>query len=207
MRQFVVGITGSPGSGKTTVAKLLKLQGACIVDVDKAGKWVLDNSLLARQRLREHFGDSVFLEDGQVDRKKLGDIIFADEAQKQALNKIVHPVMINRVRTMISHCNHYRDVTFVVIDAALLTELRLHCETDFVVTVTAPLETRLERLCERHKVSPEKAKQMTNAQFSQEEKIKLADMTIDNSGDLDLLREEVKTLNQKLIEKSKTILH
>jgi len=201
--KLLVGVTGSPGCGKTTVCDLLRDKGALVIDVDLAGRWVVEHSAALQQRLRATFGDDYFFADGSLDRKKLAALVFANHEELLKLNRIVHPYMINRVRQQIlAVVQDKRSLPYLVVDMALLFELHLHTEMDFVVTVTASQEIRLQRLMSRHGVSPQQAQQMTNAQLPQEVKAARADYVLGNDDNIQQLQLRVDTLHKELLNKS-----
>ncbi|HPG38339.1 MAG TPA: dephospho-CoA kinase [bacterium] len=201
--KLLVGVTGSPGCGKTTVCDLLRDKGVLVIDVDQAGRWVVEHSAALRLRLRATFGDDYFFADGSLDRKKLSTLVFANHDELLKLNRIVHPFMINRVRQqMLAAMQDKRSLPYLVIDMALLFELHLNMEMDFVVTVTAPQEMRLQRLMSRHGVSPQQAEQMTNAQLPQEIKAARADYVLANDDNILQLQLRVDTLHKELLNKS-----
>ena len=197
---MILGVTGSPGSGKTTVANLLVKHGAVIVDVDLAGKWVADHVIAVRQQIRHEFGADLFDAKGNLDRKRLGTMVFSDRVKLEKLNHIIHPYMINRVRGQIIKYQYRSEYTLIVVDAALLFELSLSREMDQVLVVQADLETRINRVCERHGVSADKARQMTLAQWPQEKKITGANIVLDNSGELSDLEKQVDIIVKQLTE-------
>ncbi len=202
MTKLVVGVTGSPGCGKSTVSGMFEELGAPVIDVDKAGRWVVDNMPVIRRNIRREFGDGVFLPTGELDRRKMGGIVFDDIKELTKLNRIVHPFMINRVRQLIFRAQSEKYIMpYIVLDAALIFELKLEGELDYVIAVGAPLDERIKRLCLRHGISREQAVRMTESQLSQEEKIRRADFVIDNAGTMEILKQKVEQLHLLLTKR------
>ena len=192
MSKKLVGITGCPGCGKSVVAKLLTEKGAALIDVDQAGRWALEQHTQIRSKIRSVFGNKVFHSDNTINRKKLGTVVFADPAQLLILNRIVHPKMLERVYLLIKkERKSIGDAPYIVVDAALLYELKLDKSLDIIVTVDAPLEKCVERLIKRDELSKKEIEQRISAQLPQEEKVEKADIVVYNEGTIDEL--QIKT--------------
>jgi dephospho-CoA kinase len=132
---LLVGLTGGIASGKSSVSAMLAERGAEIVDADLIARQVVMPGERAWHKILDHFGRDVLSEDGQVDRKKLADLVFADPAKLSLLNEITHPDIFARVAERLEH-NRDREVV-VVLDAALLIETGLADRVDVVVVVDA----------------------------------------------------------------------
>ncbi len=196
MTKLVVGVTGSPGCGKSTVSGIFEKLGAFVIDVDDAGRWVVDHIPVIRRNIRREFGDGVYRFSGELDRRKLGLIVFADKNELLKLNRIVHPFMINRVRQLVLRAQSEKYILpYLILDAALIFELHLHSELDYIVTVSAPYPVRIERLCQRHGITREQAVHITESQLSQEEKLQRADFVIENTDTMKILEEKVNKLH------------
>jgi dephospho-CoA kinase len=196
----VVGLTGCPGSGKSLVASMLGKHGARIVDVDEAGRWAVDNHADVHRRLSAAFGADIFAEDGNLDRRKLGALVFADPEKLARLNEIVHPVMLDRVRRLIREAQE-PDVPYIVLDAALIFELSLDRLADLTVTVDAPFEVCAQRIRMRNALTTAEIKARFRAQLPREIKRKRADYVILNRGGLDQLQRKVEKLHAWLVER------
>lgn len=192
-KMLVVGLTGIPGSGKSLVSEMLGTRGAVIVDVDLAGKWAVEENENVRKQIRRTFGDGVFIGD-ELDRRKLGSLIFADKSLREKLNRIVHPVMLQRVDDLINNAIQAEKAPYIIVDAALIFELGLDKKVDVTVTVTSPIETCLRRMMQRDGIDREKAMQRIKSQLPQEEKIKRADYVLQNDGSREHLNDEVEKL-------------
>ncbi|MCY7814930.1 dephospho-CoA kinase [Bacillus haynesii] len=180
---LVIGLTGGIASGKSTVAQMFQQCGITVVDADVIAKEAVEQGMPAYQKIAETFGEGVLLETGDIDRRKLGEIVFANEEKRMQLNAIVHP----EVRKMMIK---QRDEAiragerFVVLDIPLLYESGLERLTDKVIVVWVPRELQLERLMKRNQLNEDETLKRIHAQHSLEEKKKRADAVIDNSGSL-----------------------
>ncbi|MCM3210743.1 dephospho-CoA kinase [Bacillus licheniformis] len=180
---LVIGLTGGIASGKSTVAQMFQQCGITVVDADVIAKEAVEQGMPAYQKIAETFGEGVLLETGDIDRRKLGEIVFTNEEKRLQLNAIVHP----EVRKMMIK---QRDEAiragerFVVLDIPLLYESGLEHLTDKVIVVWVPMELQLERLMKRNRLNKDEALNRIHAQQSLDEKKKRADAVIDNSGSL-----------------------
>jgi dephospho-CoA kinase len=199
-KRLYVGLTGGFATGKSTVSALLHEKFAVVViDVDKAGRAATD-LLSVRTALRQAFGDRYFDAQGGLHRRKLGKLIFTDEQARQRLNEIVHPVMLAMVATAIHSVEQSTLVTpYVVLDAALLFELDLHKSTDFIITVTAPLEICVQRAVLRDGMSRVEALARLQAQWPMELKEAKADLVIHNDKDRTALEKSVSEAHDRLL--------
>lgn len=190
---LVVGLAGIPGSGKSKVAAMLAQRGAIIVDVDLAGRWAVEKNESVREQIRRTFGDAVFIGD-ELDRRKLGALIFADKNMRDKLNRIVHPVMLQRVDDLVSEAIKAGKAPYIIVDAALVFELGLDKKVDVTVTVRSPIETCIKRVMQRDGLGREEVMQRIKSQLPQEEKVKRADYILPNDGGRGQLEEEVEKL-------------
>jgi dephospho-CoA kinase len=197
-RPYLVGLTGSIASGKSTVARRLKDAGIPVIDLDKVGHEVLRKRHEAFEPVVSAFGDAILGDDGEIDRKKLGVIVFADEAARAKLNAIVHPKIrdeeARRVSAMVES-----GVDAVATEAALLIETGQRDRFDFFVVVGCAPEIQIERIVKRDRSTREQAQARIDAQLSFAEKKKRADWVIDTSGSI----EETLTAADQLVEEIK----
>ncbi len=194
----IIGLTGPIGSGKSTVSKILKNKGACIVDADEVAREVVEKDQPALKELIKRFGDSIIKEEGSLDRRALGKIVFGDEQKRRDLNQIVHPYIIERIeRAMIRFLNDPSPMV-LVIDAALLFETGLHQKVDQVWYVDADEEVRVRRILDRDAISYEDALARIKAQPGQKANKEKADIIIKNEETLEKLKQKVESfLNSK----------
>jgi dephospho-CoA kinase len=191
MKTKIVGITGTIASGKSLVGKLLEEQHVPVLDTDHIGHFVQAHDEAVRAALRQRFGSGIFNDIGELDRKKLGQIVFSDAEARQDLNKIVHPAIIRECRRLIAQ---HSDEPLVAVLVPLLFEAGLAKQYDEIWTVTASDTVVRERLKARDGISDEDADKRLKAQFSQQEKIAGSDHVIDNSGTADDTRRQVLDL-------------
>ncbi|MCH4984028.1 dephospho-CoA kinase [Macrococcoides goetzii] len=193
----VIGLTGGIASGKSTVANFLSENGFVIVDADIASRKAVEAGSSGLEEIRTVFGDGVIQEDGTLNRKALGEIIFKDKNQREKLNAIVHP----RVRD-IMEAEKEAGLELgkpVIMDIPLLFENKLEHTVDEVWVVYVPKEVQIERLMARNQLSLEEAESRVSSQLSIEEKKQKADKVIDNSGSLQSLYQQLELLIQSYI--------
>jgi dephospho-CoA kinase len=177
---FRIGLTGNIACGKSTVGKLLEARGAAYIDADRLVHQLLEPGTPETARIAERFGAEILTADGRVDRQKLGAIVFADPAALKDLEAILHP----GVRALIRQAMAAATEPLVVVDAIKLFESGLYKELDTAWVVTCPRAEQLRRLTEDRGLTPEQAALRIDAHGSQEEKVRLANVVIDNGGTL-----------------------
>jgi dephospho-CoA kinase len=185
-----VGLTGNIASGKSTVARLLQQAGATIIDADVLARTAVERGQPAHQAIVERWGDRILQPDGELDREALRELVFADPAELEALNGIVHPE-VGRLREEALAEARARDDQMVVSDIPLLFERHLVDEFDVVVLVDAPRELRLERLVRERNLPTTDAMNMIAAQMPAELKRARVDHVIDNAGTMAELESRV----------------
>ena len=190
---LVIGLTGGIASGKSTISDMLRELGAAVIDADIVSRDVVSQGSNAYNRIIESFGDDILLEDGEINRKQLGNIVFSDEEKLKLLNEITHPEIIENVNAMIDVFKKQQKKV-VVVDAAILIEMGLNKHVDCVWLVLANRNTQLKRVMERDQLSSEDAWNRINAQMSNEERLQYADATIDTTHPVDEVRDRVKEL-------------
>jgi dephospho-CoA kinase len=183
-----VGLTGGVGSGKSTVALMLADLGAVIIDADAIAHEVVEPGTPGFDAVVERFGRGVVRPDGSLDRAALAGIVFADDTQRQALNAIVHPLVGARMAELAAAAS--ADAV-VVWDVPLLVENDSAGGFDMVVVVEADVPIRLARLVERG-MSEQDARERIKSQATDEQRRAVADVVIENNGDLAALRERVR---------------
>ena len=198
---FSLGLTGGIGAGKSTVSKILHSLGANIVDVDLAGRWAVENDDTVREKIQQHFGSHLFSED-TLDRKALAKTVFSDPQKLELLNSIVHPVMLQRLDWLLEHPDDPR-AKLIVVDAALLFELRLDHRVEKTLTILAQREHVITRTMARDSASRQDVENRLDSQMDMQEKAARSDFVIHNDGSLDELEIKVKNLCQKLYDMAK----
>ncbi len=196
----IIGLTGGIASGKTTTSNILKELGAIIVDADKIARKVVEKGRPALSEIEKHFGAEILLKNGEINRKKLGNIVFNNPKLLEKLNEITHPHIIKEIINEINWHKRTYNNRVIILDAALLIEQNLMHLVEEVWLVVTTEEMQLNRLVERESISVDDAKKRINAQMSFEDKKKYADLIIDNSKDLAYLREQIERNWEMIIE-------
>ncbi|WP_019554361.1 dephospho-CoA kinase [Propionispira raffinosivorans] len=193
---FVIGLTGGIASGKSTVSKILAQAGAHIIDADKIAHDVVMPNQLAWQKIVSHFGMSIILENGQLDRAALGATVFSNPAQRKWLEELIHPFVRAAIEKEIQVWNAEKK-EIVVLDIPLLYEAGWDTLADETWVVSVDTATQLKRLVHRDRLSLMQAQKRIDSQMPLTEKVKRADYVIDNMFDLAKTREQVlKRWNQ-----------
>lgn len=178
---MILGLTGGIATGKSTVTSLLRERDIPVIDADAIARGVVEPGMTAFEAIVRHFGQEILQPDGRLDRKKLGEIVFSDEAERQVLNAIVHPEVRRVMREQAVEAEE-AGAKIVFMDIPLLYESKLQHMVDKIVVVYIPVATQLERLIERDELDAEQAKKRINAQLPIEQKKEWADYLIDNTG-------------------------
>ena len=185
-----VGLTGGIASGKSLVAADLAARGAIIIDADVLAREVVEPGTPALAAIVERFGSKV-LTDGQLDRSRLGEIVFADPLARRDLERIVHPAVRARAIELERTAEGAAVVVHVI---PLLVETGQQQNFDFVVTVDVDQETQIQRLMARNGFSRAEAESRIAAQATQEDRRAAADVVLDNTGTLARLRDQIAAL-------------
>ena len=198
---LTVGLTGGIGSGKSEVSRRLRDLGAVIIDADAVAREVVEPGTPGLAAIVGEFGDGVLRPDGTLDREGLGRIVFGDPAKLAALNGIVHPLVGERIGQMMTEVERDSPDAVVVYDVPLLVENNLQDGYDVVLVVAATAETQLRRLVEQRGMTPEDAQARIAAQAPLSAKLAVADIVIDNDGQLSALDGQVAAVWAQLRER------
>ena len=193
----VIGLTGGIGSGKSTVSKFLAELGAIIIDADSVGHEAFEPDTDAYREVAETFGREILTPAGEIDRHKLGRIVFADAKARDKLNRIMHPRIHSIVRDLIEDYRR-RGVKVVIIEAPLLIEAGWSNLADEIWITAAPRHTVMERLTRRSGLTRTESLARIHSQLKHDERIKHADVIIDTDCTLDELQTRVQELWQNL---------
>ena len=186
---IIIGLTGNIGTGKSTVLQMLAELGAEIIDADKLAHEVIAPGGPAYGAVVETFGQDIVKPDGQIDRGKLGDIVFRDPEALARLEALVHPAVLARTQELIEQA----EAPVVVVEAIKLLESGLARQLcDAVWVVTCRPEQQLARVMAQRGLTEAQARLRMEAQPPQEEKIAQADVVIDNSGTIEETRKQVR---------------
>jgi dephospho-CoA kinase len=194
-----VGLTGGIGSGKSEVSRRLVALGAVLVDADAVAREVVEPGTPGLAAVVAEFGEQVLRPDGTLDRERLGTIVFADDARRESLNAIVHPLVGHRMQELVEEAPAD---AIVVYDVPLLTENDLAGLYDLVVVVDTPVEEQVRRLTELRGMTEEAARARIAAQATREQRRAIADRVIDNSGTLETLTAQVDELWAELTRRA-----
>jgi dephospho-CoA kinase len=196
----VIGLTGGIGSGKSTVAQFLAELGAAVIDLDKVGHDVLKKGGEVYKEVVSEFGRDILATDGEIDRARLGKIVFNNHDALKRLNKIVHPAIDETVKKKI-HEYRLQGVKAVVLEAAAMIEAGKTAPTDEIWVTTAPEKAVLQRLKARSGYNAAEAKVRIRAQLENEEKIRQADVVIDTDCSFEELKLRVAAEWDKLLKR------
>jgi dephospho-CoA kinase len=193
MSDYVVGLTGGIGSGKTTVANLFHDLGVQSVDADLVAREVVMPGEAALDAIVQHFGQSILHNDGRLDRAALRARIFTDDTEKQWLNQLLHPLIRQRLLQQLRMCT----TSYALLIAPLLLENKLQVYTDRVLVVDIPPELQLSRTVQRDQVPAEQVQNILNSQLPRAERLALADDILLNTVQLSQLKPQVEQLHQR----------
>lgn len=171
----IVGLTGGIGSGKTTVAKQFKKLGVPIYIADDEAKKLMNRSKVIRRKLIALFGENAYKNE-KLNRAYLAKIIFNDKSLLQKMNAIVHPKVANHFKRWLKK----QDTPYIIKEVAILFENGSYKQCDYVITVTAAIETRIERLLKRDETTVAKIEAIMNNQWQDDKKIALSQFVIKN---------------------------
>lgn len=183
-----IGLTGGVGCGATEVARMLQARGAKFVSADEIGHKALKDPQV-KDLLAQRFGRGILDAKGEVDRRRLGEIVFSDEDARRDLNRIIHPALLDMLKREVKAAEAESGI--VVVDAALIFEWGLEKFFHKVIVVNAPLEMRIQRTMQRDGLTRDQVMQIIAAQLPMEKKLKSADIVISNEGTLEELHRRV----------------
>ena len=192
-RKPVIGLIGGIGAGKSTVAERLVELGATVIDADRTGHETLRDPSVIKQ-LAATFGPEILGDDGQIDRSKLGSLVFADTGRRKTLESIVHPLMLERFVHRIKAALTDEQSPLVVLDAAILLEVGWNGVCDRIIFVDAPRDVRIDRLRQTRGWDEAELDRRESAQWPIDKKKSRADVIIDNGTTREACREQVDRL-------------
>ena len=194
----VIGLTGGTGSGKSVVSKSLLAAGAVIVDADKIAHDIILKGEPAYHEIIAYYGTGILDENGNIIRKKLGEIVFNDKEKLAFLNQCTHKYITAEVKRQIAEAKATDTAKAIVLDAPLLLEAKLETVCDVVWVVYSDPEVRAQRVMARDGITYELAKARIANQKSWEEYKQAADAVIDNSKDLAYLESQLAEILKTL---------
>lgn len=193
-----VGLTGSIAVGKSFVCEVLRELGCPVLDADQTARDVVKLGSKGLQSIIEHFGSEVLQANGELDRARLGGIVFADAAKRQLLNSIVHPLVFEAQDAWLAEREIENPKGVAVIDAALMIESGSYRKFDKIIVVWCAAETQIQRLMTRNDLTRDEAVLRIAAQMPQNEKKKFADFLIDSTGGFEATREQTARIFEQL---------
>ncbi|MBS4461669.1 MULTISPECIES: dephospho-CoA kinase [unclassified Facklamia] len=190
----VIGLTGGIATGKSTVSQYLISKGYEVIDADLVAREVVEVGQPGLVALVQSFGSSILTVDGQLDRKRLGTLIFSDVPKRQMVNELLHPYIFERIRRKREQSNQ----AILFIDMPLLFEVGYEKQVDEVWLVYVSKDVQLTRLMERDSLSMDLAKERLSSQWPIEQKRQLVTTIIDNSGSVKATYQQVEQALLKL---------
>jgi dephospho-CoA kinase len=198
---IVAGLTGGIATGKSTVAAIFQQSGARLIDADRIARDAVRQGTPAYAEILAHFGAGILLPEGEIDRKRLAEIIFSNLAQKRLLEGIVHPRVKAETTRQLDRIRQEQPGATVILDVPLLFESGLNCGLEEIIVVYAPEAVQIRRLMARDGLTEAEAQARIRAQMPIESKKALATHVIDNSGDLEHTRTQTLEVYRQLQKK------
>ena len=190
----IVGLTGGIGSGKTTISKSFKSLGIPIYIADDEAKALMNRSKVIKRKLMQLFGESSYKE-GKLNRPYLASKIFNDKVLLSKMNAIVHPKVASHFKGWLKK----QDAPYIIKEAAIIFENNLESQYNYIITVIADKDLRINRIMKRDKASKAKIQSIMSNQLSDEEKINKSDFVITNN-DLELAKAQVIEIHQQFLK-------
>ncbi|MEH7074785.1 dephospho-CoA kinase [Neobacillus drentensis] len=187
---LVIGLTGGIASGKSTVSNIFKEMNITVFDADIEARLAVMKGETAYHKIIADFGEGILMDTGEIDRQKLGSIIFNQADKRQRLNEIVHPEVRKRMNDQVEKAKQNGEEV-IVLDIPLLFESKLTYMVDKTLLVFVDNETQLKRLMVRNNLSVEDAEARIHSQMPLADKIKLADAVINNNGAIEETKKQL----------------
>lgn len=195
---LIVGLTGGVASGKSVVSRILKEEGAYLIDADQIARELVQPRTSAWEELVKVFGKEILQKNGSIHRKQLAAKVFSDPTQRDLLNRTLHPRIKEEMGRRLKAIGQKDPEAIVVIDAPLLVETGDHREMDKVIVVISTEAQQIARLREREGMDQEEARRIMASQMATEEKVKVADFVIRNEGSLEETERRAREVFQEL---------
>lgn len=200
MMPLIIGLTGGIGSGKSTVAHDFAQLGVPIIDADVIARNLLEPEQPAYQQVVTHFGSLILSADKQIDRAQLRHCIFSDPAERQWLEQMLHPLILQQMQQQCAQVIS----PYAIAAIPLLAEIAPIPFIDRVLVVDAPLAQQIARTCERDHISIEAAQRIIENQASSAQRLRLADDIIENDGSLTTLHQQVRKYHDRYLQLAMT---
>ena len=186
---LIIGITGGIGTGKTTVSKYLEDKGYYVINADQIAKDLLTNNNIIKEKIIKEFGANSYV-NNQYNTSYISNIVFNNTKKLSRLNQIVHPAVLNQIINLIDAAMQ-KNIKIIFIDIALLFELNLEEGVDYILTITAKEDIRIDRVIKRSNLPIEEIKRRINNQISVEEVVQNSDFVIENNDTIEKLYNSV----------------
>ena len=194
--KLIVGLTGGIGSGKSEACRLFAARGIVIIDADNIARDVVLPGRTALHDISLHFGEEILTTSGELDRRKLRDIIFSNPHEKKWLENLLHPIINLEIRNQLANA----ESPYVILASPLLLETRQFELTDRILVIDASEQLQIERASTRDRNDTAQIKAIMNTQLSRQDRCAKADDIIQNHGNLDELDEQIEKLHQRYLE-------
>lgn len=194
---YFLGLTGGIATGKSTADNFFKKRNIPIVDADQIAHELMSKGQASYETIVGHFGEKILAKSGEIDRQKLGAIVFGDKNQLKSLNELTHPLILNNMEEKIMQYQS-KGIPLVILDIPLLFEDNLVHYCDATLLITAPFQLELSRLMTRNNLNREDAQKRIASQMPLSEKEKLADYVIENAGTVTDLENNLSSLLEKI---------
>lgn len=203
MGKWTLGITGGIGSGKTAVAQLFINRGIAVIDADQAARWVVEKGKPALAKIAEHFGSTILLADGNLDRAALRQAIFQDQRERTWLESLLHPIIRQEIQQFLENTTS----PYNILVSPLLIEAKQYKLVNRILVVDTPEATQIARSMQRDNNSAQQIKAIMDSQLSRTERLRYADDIINNDKDIAHLEQQVEQLHQNYLTLAKNYYH
>lgn len=200
---LIVGVTGGMGSGQSTVCSFFEKWGCKVINADEQAKQVIAKNRSLQIDLKKVFGKDIFFKDNTLNTKRLAELAFHDELQTRKLNQLVHPRMVESLIEEMERARFSGKFPIIVIDAALIFEISIERNFDYIITVHAPVRLRQQRVFHRDKISRKQFNDRVSRQLSLDDKAKWSDYVIYNKGTIEDLEKNTRKIFDEMIIKQK----
>lgn len=196
---LAIGVTGGIGSGKTKVCEMFSAFGAIFIQADKVAQEIMKSDQKVIKQICRVFGPNAYLSSGLLNKPYISSLIFKDHHLQEKINKIVHPLVINYIKTEITKAKESAAIPLILTEAALIYEARSENIFDYMIVVDAPQSIRLQRLKERDGSSRSDILSRMNSQMPPDEKTLRADFVVKNNSTIEHLEMQTKFIYSVLV--------
>jgi dephospho-CoA kinase len=197
-KTIIIGVTGSFGTGKTTVAEIFKTLGAALLDADKLAHGAFKKGMISYRQVVKNFGSGILDKFGKIDRTKLAHLVFRNKRSLSKLCSIVHPIVIATMKESIRKISNSGTAPAIVIDAPLLIEAGLHNIVDYLIVVKTSRQTQIKRAIKKTGLTNKDVISRMKSQLPLAKKIQMADYIVDNEGSKNDTKKVVKKIWEEI---------